>query len=120
MYRLHMRKNNLGQNYVFKNQLMIKFGACTGLETVLQLVSNLHSSPLLFSHSANRDPVAKMLGDGFASVEGDDNSTLRLLDQTSKEDGDSADELQTKLRVLLLAQQFDMQLMNQYLKEISQ
>lgn len=69
---------------------------------------------------ANRDPVANMLGDGFATVEGDDNSTLRLLDQTSKEEGESGDELQSKLRLLLLAQQFDMQLMNQYLKEISQ
>ena len=70
--------------------------------------------------TANRDPVANMLGDGFATVEGDDNSTLRLLDQTSKEEGESGDELQSKLRLLLLAQQFDMQLMNQYLKEISQ
>ncbi len=68
----------------------------------------------------NRDPVAKMLGDGFASVEGDDNSTLRLLDQTSKEEGDSAADMQTKLRLLLLAQQFDMQLMNQYLKDKSE
>ncbi|XP_033112504.1 armadillo repeat-containing protein 4-like [Anneissia japonica] len=69
---------------------------------------------------ANTDPIAKMLGDGFATTEGEDNSTLRLLEQTKKESGDEGDELESKLRLLLLIQQVDMQLMNQSLKHISQ
>ncbi|XP_033629492.1 armadillo repeat-containing protein 4-like [Asterias rubens] len=70
---------------------------------------------------ANRDPVAKILGDGYATVEGEDNSTLRLLEQTSKDAGDSsAEESQIKLRLLLLTQQFDMELMRNSIKELSQ
>lgn len=69
---------------------------------------------------ANRDPVVNILGDGFATVDGEDNSTIRLLEQSSKEEGDSKDETQTKLTLLLIIQQFDMQLMNQTLKKITQ
>ena len=76
---------------------------------------------LILILTANRDPVAKILGDGYATVEGEDNSTLRLLEQTSKDAGDSsAEESQIKLRLLLLTQQFDMELMRNSIKELSQ
>lgn len=61
-----------------------------------------------------------ILGDGYATVDGEDNSTIRLLEQSAKEEGDTKDEMQTKLALLLIIQQFDMQLMNQTLKKITQ
>lgn len=64
--------------------------------------------------------MVNILGDGYATVDGEDNSTIRLLEQSSKEEGDTKDEIQTKLTLLLIIQQFDMQLMNQTLKKITQ
>jgi hypothetical protein len=34
---------------------------------------------------ANRDPVTNMLGDRFATVEGDDNSIYRYMEEIAKE-----------------------------------
>ncbi|XP_018414241.1 PREDICTED: armadillo repeat-containing protein 4 [Nanorana parkeri] len=66
---------------------------------------------------ANRDPIAKILGAGFATVEGEDLSMLRLLDKMRQnEDG----EAEVKMKIFLLLQQLDMQLLNSSLKHISQ
>ncbi|XP_043922605.1 outer dynein arm-docking complex subunit 2 [Protopterus annectens] len=66
---------------------------------------------------ANRDPVAKILGPSFATVEGEDTSMLRLLDKI-KNDEDPDGEL--KMKMYLLLQQLDVQLLNSSLKQISQ
>ncbi|XP_794287.4 armadillo repeat-containing protein 4 [Strongylocentrotus purpuratus] len=68
---------------------------------------------------SNRDPLAKILGEGFATVEGEDNSAIRLLEETQKDDSEEAQEKKLKVKLLLLIKDFDMQLMNQYLSEVS-
>ncbi|XP_071943013.1 outer dynein arm-docking complex subunit 2-like [Antedon mediterranea] len=98
----------------------IKVYCFNQLSNVLKIAGDMKMREARSILEANPDPTAKMLGDGFATIEGEDNSTLRLLEQTKKESGDEGDELESKLRLLLLIQQFDMQLMNQSLKHISQ
>ncbi|XP_010883915.2 armadillo repeat-containing protein 4 [Esox lucius] len=67
---------------------------------------------------ANRDPVAKMLGPSFATVEGEDSSVLRLLEKVRE--GDLAKETETQVRLLILLQQLDTHLLSNSLKQISQ
>nr|DBA25137.1 TPA: hypothetical protein GDO54_012703 [Pyxicephalus adspersus] len=66
---------------------------------------------------ANRDPIAKILGAGFATVEGEDLSMLRLLDKMRQNEDEEAE---IKMKIFLLLQQLDMQLLNSSLKHISQ
>ncbi|XP_063778086.1 outer dynein arm-docking complex subunit 2 isoform X2 [Pseudophryne corroboree] len=66
---------------------------------------------------ANRDPVARILGAGFAIVEGEDMSMLRLVDKMHQNEDEKA---VIKMKIFLLLQQLDMQLMNSSLKHISQ
>ncbi|XP_032872079.1 outer dynein arm-docking complex subunit 2 [Amblyraja radiata] len=67
---------------------------------------------------ANRDPIAKILGPSFATVEGEDSSMLRLLEKVKKGSEEPLAEVQMKL--FLLLQQLDMQLLNTSLQKISQ
>uniref|UniRef100_A0A8D2LV74 Armadillo repeat containing 4 n=1 Tax=Varanus komodoensis TaxID=61221 RepID=A0A8D2LV74_VARKO len=66
---------------------------------------------------ANRDPIVKILGPGYGTIEGEDLSMLRLLDKMKK-DADADNEI--KMKISLLLQQLDMQLLNRSLKQISQ
>ncbi|XP_032093944.1 armadillo repeat-containing protein 4 [Thamnophis elegans] len=66
---------------------------------------------------ANRDPIVKILGPGYGTIEGEDLSMLRLLDKIKKED---ASDNEIKMKISLLLQQLDMQLLNSSLKQISQ
>ncbi|KAJ8010314.1 hypothetical protein DPEC_G00073750 [Dallia pectoralis] len=67
---------------------------------------------------ANRDPLAKILGPSFATVEGEDSSVLRLLEEVRE--GDQAKESEIKVRLLILLQQLDTHLLSNSLKQISQ
>ncbi|KAM9308678.1 outer dynein arm-docking complex subunit 2 [Gastrophryne carolinensis] len=66
---------------------------------------------------ANRDPIANILGPGFVTVEGEDLSMLRLLDKMRQNEDEEAE---VKMKIFLLLQQLDMQLLNSSLKHISQ
>ncbi|XP_040290276.1 outer dynein arm-docking complex subunit 2 [Bufo bufo] len=66
---------------------------------------------------ANRDPLSRILGPGFATVEGEDTSMLRLLDKMRQNEDEEAE---IKMKIFLLLQQLDMQLLNSSLKHISQ
>nr|XP_020656758.1 armadillo repeat-containing protein 4 isoform X1 [Pogona vitticeps]XP_020656767.1 armadillo repeat-containing protein 4 isoform X1 [Pogona vitticeps]XP_020656775.1 armadillo repeat-containing protein 4 isoform X1 [Pogona vitticeps] len=66
---------------------------------------------------ANRDPIVKILGPGYGTIEGEDLSMLRLLDKVKKDD---ASDNEIKMKISLLLQQLDMQLLNSSLKQISQ
>ncbi|KAG9476490.1 hypothetical protein GDO78_003176, partial [Eleutherodactylus coqui] len=66
---------------------------------------------------ANRDPLSRILGAGLATVEGEDTSMLRLLDKMRQNEDQEAE---VKLKIFLLLQQLDMQLLNSSLKHISQ
>nr|XP_060638451.1 outer dynein arm-docking complex subunit 2 [Anolis sagrei ordinatus] len=66
---------------------------------------------------ANRDPIVNILGPGYGTIEGEDLSMLRLLDKVKK---DEAPDNEMKMKISLLLQQLDMQLLNSSLKQISQ
>ncbi|KAH0627546.1 hypothetical protein JD844_003363 [Phrynosoma platyrhinos] len=66
---------------------------------------------------ANRDPIVNILGPGYGTIEGEDLSMLRLLDKVKKDD---ASDNEMKMKISLLLQQLDMQLLNSSLKQISQ
>ncbi|NWW47914.1 ARMC4 protein, partial [Pedionomus torquatus] len=66
---------------------------------------------------ANRDPIVKILGPEYGTVEGEDLSMLHLLDKV-KEDDDPETEVKMKIGILL--HQLDLQLLNSSLKHISQ
>lgn len=67
--------------------------------------------------TANRDPIVKILGPEYGTVEGEDMSMLRLLDKVKKDD-DPETEIKMKIFILLL--QLDLQLLSSSLKHISQ
>ncbi|XP_056375360.1 outer dynein arm-docking complex subunit 2 isoform X1 [Hyla sarda] len=66
---------------------------------------------------ANRDPISRILGPGFATVEGEDTSMLRLVDKMHQNEDREAE---VKMKIFLLFQQLDMQLLNSSLNHISQ
>ncbi|NWW86590.1 ARMC4 protein, partial [Rhynochetos jubatus] len=66
---------------------------------------------------ANRDPIVKILGPEYGTVEGEDMSMLRLLGKVKKDDDP---ETAMKMKINLLLQQLDLQLLNSSLKHISQ
>ncbi|NXN34980.1 ARMC4 protein, partial [Rhinoptilus africanus] len=66
---------------------------------------------------ANRDPIVKILGPEYGTVEGEDMSMLYLLDKVKKDDDP---ETETKMKIILLLHQLDLQLLNSSLKHISQ
>ncbi|VDI83805.1 Hypothetical predicted protein [Mytilus galloprovincialis] len=83
---------------------------------------------------ANRDPVANMLGDRFATVEGDDNSIFRYMEEIAKEQEMLAkqsaeernedrqaeiEEMKSVLKLRLCLQRLDQQLMDQSITIIS-
>lgn len=84
--------------------------------------------------TANRDPVAKILGDRFATISGSDDSAYRFIEDVMKSsapntargdaaDGDtSRDEAERKkleLKLLLLLKDFDDKMLHEALKTIS-
>ncbi|XP_009068303.1 PREDICTED: armadillo repeat-containing protein 4 [Acanthisitta chloris] len=66
---------------------------------------------------ANRDPIVKILGPEFGTVEGEDMSILHLFDKVKKDDDP---ETEIKMKIILLLHQLDLQLLNSSLKQISQ
>ncbi|NXA44728.1 ARMC4 protein, partial [Nothocercus julius] len=66
---------------------------------------------------ANRDPIVNILGPGYGTVEGEDLSMLHLLDKVKKDDDP---ETEIKMKIFILLNQLDMQLLNSSLKHISQ
>ncbi|NXM03821.1 ARMC4 protein, partial [Tyrannus savana] len=66
---------------------------------------------------ANRDPIVKILGPEYATVEGEDTSILHLFDKVKK---GYDPETETKMKIILLLHQLDLQLLSSSLKQISQ
>uniref|UniRef100_A0A4W5P4D9 Outer dynein arm docking complex subunit 2 n=1 Tax=Hucho hucho TaxID=62062 RepID=A0A4W5P4D9_9TELE len=88
------------------------------LSKIVQLATDKRLKEVRACLEANRDPVAKMLGPSFATVEGEDSSVLRLLEKVKE--GDQAKETEIKVKLIILLQQLDTQLLSNSLKLISQ
>lgn len=67
--------------------------------------------------TANRDPIVKILGPEYGTIEGEDMSMLHLLDKVKKDDDP---ETELKMKIFLLLHQLDLQLLNSSLKHISE
>ncbi|CAH1788410.1 unnamed protein product [Owenia fusiformis] len=98
------------------------------LENVLNIAGDNKLRECRACLEANRDPPKTMLGDRFATVDGDDNSTKRYMEEIignkPKDDDDNEDakeEYEQKmcgLKLLMIMQRFDEKLMSETLKEI--
>lgn len=97
-------------------------------ETVLRLAGDKKLLEVRSCLEANRDPIVKMLGDRFATVEGDDNSIYRFIEEitketkqeeTSEENRAEVDEKKKQLKLLLIINRLDQQLLNQSIAQIS-
>ena len=62
--------------------------------------------------------MVQILGPSFATVEGEDSSVLRLLEKVKG--GDPSEETEVKVKLLILLQQLDTQVLSSSLKQISQ
>ena len=65
------------------------------------------------------DPIAKILGDAYATVDRKDNTMNRLLDQMMKKDADLTDEKRNEIKIYIEFDQLDKQLLNESIKKIS-
>ncbi|NXY41729.1 ARMC4 protein, partial [Ceuthmochares aereus] len=66
---------------------------------------------------ANREPIVKILGPEYGTVEGQEMSMLHLLD---KLENDRNPEREMKMKIFLLLRQLDLQLLHSSLKHISE
>nr|XP_006811379.1 PREDICTED: armadillo repeat-containing protein 4-like [Saccoglossus kowalevskii] len=98
---------------------ILKVSSLDQVNAVLKIAADKKMHEARCVLEANRDPLVNILGDSFASVEGEDSATVRLLEQIQKEEGDAKEEKEVKLKVALIVQQFDTQLMSQSIKEIA-
>ena len=75
--------------------------------------------------TANNDPVANMLGDRFAIVQGEDNSIYRFVEETmhatggQEEESAESSEKKKVLKMLLLIKDFDERMLKKAVKDIS-
>ncbi|KAJ8395026.1 hypothetical protein AAFF_G00039770 [Aldrovandia affinis] len=92
----------------------ISVNSFSQLSKIVQLAKNKKLKEVRACLEANRDPIVKILGPSFATVEGEDMSVLRLLEKVTEDK-----ETEVKMKLLLLLQQLDTQLLSNSLKQIS-
>ncbi|XP_014800378.1 PREDICTED: armadillo repeat-containing protein 4 [Calidris pugnax] len=107
-------KGEDGQPILIRTVRVHSFGQ---LSHLLQNAMEKKSKEARACLEANRDPLVKILGPEYGTVEGEDLSMLHLLDKVKKDDDP---ETETKRRIILLLHQLDLQLLNSSLKDISQ
>ncbi|XP_075068107.1 outer dynein arm-docking complex subunit 2 [Mixophyes fleayi] len=109
-------KDQDGNPLLLMSSSTVKVRSFKHLSRILQLARDKKLKETQACLEANRDPIARILGAGFATVEGEDMSMLRLLDKMRQKEDETAE---IKMKIFLLLQQLDMQLLNSSLKHIS-
>lgn len=110
-------KDKDGQPLLLLTGSTIKVRSFGQLSRLLNVAAEKRLKEAQACLEANRDPIVKILGPGYGTIEGEDLSMLRLLDKVKKDD---ASDTEIKMKISLLLQQLDMQLLNSSLKQISQ
>ncbi|XP_066487017.1 outer dynein arm-docking complex subunit 2 [Tiliqua scincoides] len=110
-------KDKDGQPLLLLTGSTIKVRSFGQLSRLLHMAAEKRLKEAQACLEANRDPIVKILGPGYGTIEGEDLSMLRLLDKVKKDD---ASDTEIKMKISLLLQQLDMQLLNSSLKQISQ
>ncbi|XP_020846175.1 outer dynein arm-docking complex subunit 2 [Phascolarctos cinereus] len=106
-----------GQPLLLLSGTDIKVSSFGQLSRLLHLARDKKLKEAQACLEANRDPVVKILGAGYGTVEGEEDlSTIRFLDKMKKDDDC---ENTIKMNISLLLQQLDMHLLNSSLKHIS-
>ncbi|XP_060598171.1 outer dynein arm-docking complex subunit 2-like isoform X1 [Ruditapes philippinarum] len=100
-------------------------------ESVLRMAGDQKLMEVRSCLEANRDPATKMLGDRFATVEGDDNSIYRFIEeitkeieQVAKQEGGEGghseiEEKKLQLKLQLQINRLDQQLLQQSIQQIA-
>ncbi|XP_061096600.1 outer dynein arm-docking complex subunit 2 [Conger conger] len=107
-----------GQPLLQLSSSTISVHSFSQLSNIVQLAKSKKLKEVRTCLEANRDPIVKILGPSFATVEGEDTSMLRLLQKVT-EDNESK-ETEVKMKLLLLLQQLDTLLLSNSLKQITQ
>jgi len=77
------------------------------LEHVVKIAGETKLNEVRACLEANRDPVATMLGDRFATVDGPDSSTSRFMDEVMGEEGEEREEKKATFNLLKILQTLD-------------
>ncbi|XP_064646544.1 outer dynein arm-docking complex subunit 2-like isoform X2 [Lineus longissimus] len=96
------------------------------LENVLKMAGEEKMTEVRSCLEANRDPIANMLGDRFATTEGEDNSAYRFMEEilhskSGEEGGDDEQvgEKKAALKLLLQLHNLDSKLLQESLSQIN-
>ncbi|KAM7070055.1 outer dynein arm-docking complex subunit 2 isoform 1-T1 [Acridotheres tristis] len=110
-------KDKDGQPLLILSASTLRVRSFDQLSRLLQIAVEKKLKEAQACLEANRDPIVKILGPEYGTVEGEDTSILHLFDKVEKESGL---ETQLKMKIILLLHQLDLQLLNSSLKQISQ
>lgn len=117
-------------NKVSTNEWSVSVMSLEFCEQVLRMAGDTKLMEVRNCLEANRDPGAKMLGDRFATVEGEDNSIYRFIEEITKEVEQAAkseggeeksdiNEKKVQLKLQLQINRLDQQLLQQSIKQIT-
>ncbi|KFU96666.1 Armadillo repeat-containing protein 4 [Chaetura pelagica] len=110
-------KGKDGQPLLLLTESTLRVRSFDQLSCLLQIAMEKKLKEAQACLEANRDPIVKILGPEYGTVEGEDTSVLHLLEKVKKDDDP---ETEMKMKILVLLHQFDTQLLNSALKQISQ
>ncbi|NXA91790.1 ARMC4 protein, partial [Melanocharis versteri] len=110
-------KDKDGQPLLILSASTLRVRSFDQLSRLLQIAMDKKLKEAQACLEANRDPIVKILGPEYGTVEGEDMSILHLFDKVKKE---SDLETELKMKIVLLLHQLDLQLLNSSLKQISQ
>ncbi|XP_059674975.1 outer dynein arm-docking complex subunit 2 isoform X2 [Gavia stellata] len=110
-------KSKDGQPLLLLTASILRVRSLDQLSRLLQIDTEKKLKEAQACLEANRDPIVKILGPEYGTVEGGDMSMLHLLDKMKKDDDP---ETETKMKINLLLHQLDLQLLNSSLKHISE
>ncbi|XP_076823373.1 outer dynein arm-docking complex subunit 2-like [Clavelina lepadiformis] len=86
------------------------------LTNILRMAKEKRLNEARMCLEANRDPLVKILGPGFATVDSEDSTLIRMVEKSKSDD---SAEGAVRLRLLLIVNEFDMKLLNSCFREIS-
>ncbi|NXJ10828.1 ARMC4 protein, partial [Odontophorus gujanensis] len=110
-------KDKDGQPLLLLSASNLKVHSFDQLSHLLQIAMERKLKEAQACLEANRDPIVKILGSEYATVEGEGTSMLHLLEKVKKDDDPQAE---MKMKIFIHLHQLDMQLLNSSLKHISQ
>ncbi|NXS63034.1 ARMC4 protein, partial [Brachypteracias leptosomus] len=109
-------KGKDGQPLLLLTASTLRVRSFDQLSSLLQITMERKLREAQACLEANRDPIVKILGPEYGTVEREDMSMLHLLDKVKKDDP----EAEMKMKIFLLLHQLELHLLNSSLKRISQ